>query len=84
MPCHVLQALLLRAQVHKEASRLGLIHPRDRNGSLVTDRFSTPELEAALEAYRSACTAAVDHVRDRLRTLAASLTVRIFEVYLIL
>ncbi|EIE20036.1 hypothetical protein COCSUDRAFT_58259 [Coccomyxa subellipsoidea C-169] len=71
---------IAKSPVHKEASRLGLIHPRDRNGSLVTDRFSTPELEAALEAYRSACTAAVDHVRDRLRTLAASLTAMLPEL----
>lgn len=66
---------IAKSPVHKQAAALGLIHPRDRNGALVTDRFSTPELEAALEAYRSACAAAADHVRDQLRALAARLTV---------
>ncbi|CAL8466240.1 g5776 [Coccomyxa elongata] len=63
-----------KSPVFKEAGRLGLIHPRDRNGNLVTDRFSTLELEAALEAYRAACAAAADRVRDQLRSLASRLT----------
>ncbi len=73
---HVRCSSAVAVQVFKEAERLGLVHPRDRNGALMTDRFSTPELEAALEAYRAACAAAADRVRDQLRSLASRLTVR--------
>ncbi|BDA51431.1 probable DNA mismatch repair protein MutS at C-terminar half [Coccomyxa sp. Obi] len=65
---------IARSPVFKEAGRLGLIHPHNRNGELVKDRLSTPELEAAMEAYRAACAAAADRVRDQLRSLASRLT----------
>ena len=54
---------------------MGLVHPRDRNGSLVTDRFSTPALETSLEGYRGACVRASERVRERLRDLAGRLLV---------
>ena len=66
-----------RAQVAKQAAGLGLEHPRDRNGSLVTDRYSSPGLEAALEAYRAACARAADRVREHLRALSGRLLVRL-------
>lgn len=62
-------------QVFKAAAELGLIHPRDRNGALRTDRFSTEALEAAQEAYRVACARANDEYREQLRQLSKRLTV---------
>ena len=44
----------------------------------MTDRFSTAELDSALEAYRAACAAADDRVREQLRSLALRLTVCTF------
>lgn len=60
----------------KSAASLGLTHPRDRNGAAVLDRFSTEALEAALEAYRGACTRAAEEVRHQLRLLSTRLLVR--------
>ena len=62
-------------QVEKTCQTLGLAHPHDRHGTLLKDRISSAELDAALEAYRQACTHACKDVRDRLRGLARTLMV---------
>jgi hypothetical protein len=62
--------------VAKSAASLGLTHPRDRNGAIVSDRYSTNALEAALEAYRGACARAAEEVRRQLRALSTRLLVR--------
>uniref|UniRef100_A0A7S3ENA7 DNA mismatch repair proteins mutS family domain-containing protein n=1 Tax=Rhodosorus marinus TaxID=101924 RepID=A0A7S3ENA7_9RHOD len=50
-----------------------LIHPKDRNGMVVSNRFSTDKLEAALDEYRLCCSECANAVRDQLRHLSTSL-----------
>ncbi|KAK9832926.1 hypothetical protein WJX74_001881 [Apatococcus lobatus] len=54
---------------------LALEHPRDRNGKVVLDRWSTAELEGALNSYREACLTASKAVRMHLCSLAKSIKV---------
>ncbi|KAK9867742.1 hypothetical protein WJX84_006840, partial [Apatococcus fuscideae] len=54
-------------------SELHLDHPRDRNGKLVQDRWSTAALEQAQNSYREACCAASKAVRVHLCALARSI-----------
>lgn len=56
-----------------EKDRAQLVHPRDRNGRSLPERYASGELEDALEAFRSACAAATAAVRERLRLLASQL-----------
>jgi len=46
------------------------VRPLDRNSRTVTDRWSTPELEAALRGYRAATVALDDEVKHQLRELS--------------
>ena len=62
------------------ASVLGLIHPRDRNGKVESAVYSTLALEEAQDEYRRSCVAAHDAVRDQLRELAASVSPSIPEL----
>ena len=50
-----------------------VIHPLDRYGRRVADRWSSAELEEALDAYRRRCVAARSAVRGELRALAREL-----------
>ena len=52
-----------------EKDRAQLVHPRDRNGRSLPERYASGELEDALDAFRSACAAATAAVRERLRQL---------------
>lgn len=52
-----------------------LTHPRDRNGSLIKDRYATVGMEEALQDYRVACAKATGAVRELLRKLATDLQV---------
>jgi len=68
------QSLALRGTVPSEAREsLGLVHPRDRNGVLLSDRWSTPALEEAQEEYRQAAFEADAAVTRELRALAGRL-----------
>lgn len=51
-----------------------LVHPRDRFGKKIADRWTSPRVEEALEAYRVAAAAAGRAVAGALRGLAAALT----------
>jgi len=51
----------------------GMTRPRDRNGSLVKDRWATPGMEDALQEYRLACQEAGRAVHRLLRSLASRL-----------
>lgn len=62
-------------QCMKEKDRAGLLHPRDRNGKVLHDRYASPGLEDALEEFRATCAAAAVAVRERLRQLASQLQV---------
>ena len=57
----------------EEASRKRIVHPLDRYGRRVADRWSSAELEGALDAYRRRCVAARAAVRGALRALAREL-----------
>ena len=48
----------------------GLIHPKDRNGSRLSDRFSTTQVEETLDEYRYHCHQMDLAVRHALRSLA--------------
>ncbi|KAJ8909195.1 hypothetical protein NDN08_005887 [Rhodosorus marinus] len=50
-----------------------LIHPKDRNGMVVGNRFSTDKLEAAQDEYRLSCSECANAVRDQLRHLSTTL-----------
>ena len=50
-----------------------IIHPLDRYGRRVADRWSSAELEEALDSYRRRCVAARSAVRGTLRALAREL-----------
>ena len=50
--------------------RNNLLHPADRNGSRLSDRYSTEGVEMALNAYRLACYELDAAVRDALKDLA--------------
>lgn len=63
------------AQCMKEKDEAGLLHPRDRNGRVLQDRYASPGLEDALEEFRAACAAAAVAVREQLRQLASQLQV---------
>lgn len=54
---------------------LALEHPKDRNGKVVQDRWSTAELEVALNTYREACLIASKAVRTQLCNLAKDMQV---------
>jgi hypothetical protein len=56
-----------------EKDKAQLVHPRDRNGRSLPERYASGELEDALEAFRSSCAAATAAVRERLRQLASQL-----------
>ena len=62
-------------QASEASESLALEHPRDRNGKLVQDRWSTAELEAALDSYREACSIATKAVRMHLCALAKTVEV---------
>ena len=66
---------LCALQTAARATHLGLHHPPDRNGKAITDKFSTPDLDEALNAYRVACDEARAAVRRQLRQLATGLQV---------
>ena len=53
------------------ADDFGLINPRDRNGSKLADRFSTEELEDALNDYRLRCHELDLAVKGALKALAS-------------
>ena len=55
------------------SSSTQIIHPLDRYGRRVADRWSSAELEEALDAYRRRCVAARSAVRGALRALAREL-----------
>jgi hypothetical protein len=67
----VIACVLLQCLAEKD--RAQLVHPRDRNGRSLPERYASGELEDALEAFRSACAAATAAVRERLRQLASQL-----------
>lgn len=68
------QAVALRGSLPKETREgLNLVHPRDRNGVLLSDRWSFPALEEAQEAYRQAAFEAGAAVTRELRALAGRL-----------
>jgi len=68
------QSLALRGAVPREAREdLRLIHPRDRNGVLLSDRWSSAALEEAQEEYRQAAFEAGAAVTRELRALAGRL-----------
>ena len=68
------QSLALRGAVPREAREsLELVHPRDRNGVLLSDRWSSPALEEAQEEYRQAAYEAGAAVTRELRALAGRL-----------
>ena len=60
-------------QTAAKATHLGLHHPPDRNGKAIMDKFSTPDLDEALNVYRIACDEARAAVRKQLRQLATGL-----------
>ena len=62
-------------QTAARATHLGLHHPPDRNGKAIMDKFSTPDLDEALNVYRIACDEARAAVRRQLRQLAMVLQV---------
>lgn len=62
-------------QASELVQALALEHPRDRNGKGVPDRWSTSELEVALNTYREACLAASQAVRMHLCSLAKDMQV---------
>ena len=62
-------------QAAKQAEGFGLIHPHDRNGKAISDRYCTREIEGALNDYRHACDAAHVAVRNQLKSLADTLQV---------
>ena len=66
---------LCSTQASEMIEDLHLVRPSDRNGKLVLDRWSSPALEEALNAYRKACMLATDGVRQILRNLSLSLQV---------
>ena len=66
---------LCALQTAAKATHLGLHHPPDRNGKTITDKFSTPDLDEALNGYRIACDEARAAVRRQLRQLATGLQV---------
>lgn len=59
----------------KEKEGAGLLHPRDRNGRVMADRYASAALEDALEDFRAACAAAAAAMRACLRQLASQLQV---------
>ena len=65
-----------------EKDKAGLLHPRDRNGRSLSERYATPALEDALDDFRSACAAATVAVRQRLRQLSEQLQARGFSTKL--
>ena len=62
-------------QASELVDTLALEHPRDRNGKVVQDRWSSAELEDALNAYREACYMASKAVRVQLCNLARDMQV---------
>ena len=52
-----------------------MIHPHDRFGKAISDRYCTREMERALNDYRYACDAASVAVRNQLKSLADTLQV---------
>ena len=67
--------LPLCAQAAKDATNFKLVHPHDRNGKTIADRYCTREVEEALKDYRQACDTARGAVRNQLRQLAEKLEV---------
>lgn len=67
------------AQCAKEVTKAGLVHPRDRNGRVLMDKYASPVLEDAQEEFRAACAAAAAETRSQLRELASRLRVRTFR-----
>ena len=68
------QAQESKGEEHDGFERLR--HPIDRNGRSVPTRYTTAELDEALGEYRTACDAASQAVRRKLRDLATTLSVR--------
>jgi hypothetical protein len=61
----------------------GLSHPKDRNGRVVNDRFSHPEVDDALSVYKQKCDEARKHVNDVLVEVSRSLYPHRSEIMLI-
>ena len=57
-----------------------LIHPRDRYGKEISDRWSTPRVEAALDAYRVSSAACGRAVASRLKALADDLGAHVADL----
>ncbi len=68
------QAQETKGEDHDGFERLR--HPIDRNGRSVPSRYTTAELDEAMGEYRTACDAASQAVRQKLRDLATTLAVR--------
>lgn len=60
-------------QAEREAMRLGLHHPLDRNGKRIDKYRSSEALDAALQRYRDAVKVANDAAKARLQELACAL-----------
>ena len=67
-------------QAAKQAEGFELIHPHDRHGKTISDRYCTRAIEQALDDYRYACDAARVAVRNQLKSLADTLQVLCFAV----
>ncbi|KAK9829858.1 hypothetical protein WJX72_008283 [[Myrmecia] bisecta] len=69
-----------QSKTFKAGEKLGLIHPRDRNGKKLETFLSTEALEEALDNYRIACIDARKAVRDQLKQLAQDLKPRLAQL----